>query len=257
MNNNLTGLFQLCPNLFTPEDAARSMNIPLSKIIEYKNNPQLPIPNSEAAAFAEYFSVNSDLKVDPKLVQGYPFRRKIEIHNLSNDKKQDICRESGSLREVLIYKYCEGYYENTDTYFKKNTGFIAQSFDFSKKNIRNIFNSFKLAIADAGYTPIAANEIVSNNYITSDIFDAIDNCDFLVMDTTFENHGAYFEAGYAKGIGKPLIICCKKSVFDKRKDHFDINQIRHVLWSSPEELTKLLTDRILQTVVTGIDPTSK
>ncbi len=39
---------------------------------------------------------------------------------------------------------------------------------------------------------------------------------FLVVDLTHENSGAYWEAGYGEGLGKPVIYTCKKSVFDER-----------------------------------------
>jgi hypothetical protein len=58
---------------------------------------------------------------------------------------------------------------------------------------------------------------------------------FIVADLTAGNQGAYWEAGFAEGLGTPVIYTCEKSVFrsfekDKRT-HFDTNHLVHVLWT--------------------------
>ena len=40
---------------------------------------------------------------------------------------------------------------------------------------------------------------------------------FLIADLTHENAGAYWEAGFAEGLGKPVIYTCEKSKFDTAK----------------------------------------
>jgi nucleoside 2-deoxyribosyltransferase len=65
----------------------------------------------------------------------------------------------------------------------------------------------------------------------------IRQCRFLIADLTNENRGAYWEAGFAEGLGKPVIYTCRKDVFeDKAKGtHFDTNHHLTVTW----ELDKL------------------
>ena len=53
---------------------------------------------------------------------------------------------------------------------------------------------------------------------------------FLVADLTHGNQGAYWEAGFAEGLGKPVIYTCEKDRFDKMKPHFDTNHHLTVLW---------------------------
>jgi hypothetical protein len=53
---------------------------------------------------------------------------------------------------------------------------------------------------------------------------------FIVADLTHRNPGAYWEAGYAEGLGKPVIYTCEKSAFDEKASHFDTNHHLHVLW---------------------------
>jgi hypothetical protein len=54
---------------------------------------------------------------------------------------------------------------------------------------------------------------------------------FLIADLTHQNRGAYWEAGYAEGLGKPVIYTCEESVFDEVKTHFDTNHHTTVKWN--------------------------
>lgn len=54
---------------------------------------------------------------------------------------------------------------------------------------------------------------------------------FLIADLTHENAGAYWEAGFAEGLGKPVIYTCERAKFEEHKTHFDTNHHLTVLWS--------------------------
>ncbi len=64
---------------------------------------------------------------------------------------------------------------------------------------------------------------------------------FLIADLTHENRGAYWEAGYAEGLGKPVIYTCRKDVFDDkaRGTHFDTNHHLTVVWEA-DKLTEAI-----------------
>jgi hypothetical protein len=55
---------------------------------------------------------------------------------------------------------------------------------------------------------------------------------FLISELTGGNQGAYWEAGFAEGLGKRVVYTCEKSYFDnpKTKPHFDANHYSHVIW---------------------------
>lgn len=55
---------------------------------------------------------------------------------------------------------------------------------------------------------------------------------FLIADLTHENRGAYWEAGYAEGLGKPVIYTCEKKKFRRLKTHFDTNHHLTILWDA-------------------------
>ena len=71
---------------------------------------------------------------------------------------------------------------------------------------------------------------VIDNILRTQIRDAA----FLIVDLTHDNPGAYWEAGYAEGLGKPVIYICEKAKFDLKKTHFDTNHCTTVPWSKDD-----------------------
>lgn len=126
-------------------------------------------------------------------------------------------------------------------------GFIAMSFD---KEIEYIQNIFKQAIRQAGFEPQIIKDKEHNNYIMPEIFHEIEKSKFVVVDITKQNYGAYYEAGYAQALGKEVIVCSKKEVFDNpnTRPHFDIAQKSMILWEDEQDLLDRLVRRINATV---------
>ncbi len=52
----------------------------------------------------------------------------------------------------------------------------------------------------------------------------------LLADLTHDNEGAYWEAGFAEGLGKPVIYTCEREKFKEMKTHFDTNHHLTVIW---------------------------
>ncbi|MDD5320209.1 MAG: hypothetical protein PHD43_06265 [Methylococcales bacterium] len=79
----------------------------------------------------------------------------------------------------------------------------------------------------------------------------IQSSDFLIADLTHANNGAYWEAGYAEGLGKPVIYTCEKEKFNSpQKPHFDTNHHLTVLWdkTAPEQAGDFLKATIRATL---------
>lgn len=129
-------------------------------------------------------------------------------------------------------------------------GFIAMEFSANTAKIRE---GFRQAITSAGYTMRAIDEKEHNNQIVPEIFYEIDRSKFVVVDVTYPNYGAYYEAGYAYGLGKEVIVCCSKEAFENKngkheRPHFDISQKSMVIWDDIEDLKRRLKRRIEATV---------
>lgn len=128
-------------------------------------------------------------------------------------------------------------------------GFIAMSFRDETKPIRE---AFRKAIKGSDYSVAVIDEKEHNNQIVPEIFYEIERSKFVVVDVTYPNYGAYYEAGYAQALGKQVIICCRKAEFDdkenKDRPHFDIAQKAMVVWEDEDDLVRRLKKRIEATV---------
>lgn len=60
---------------------------------------------------------------------------------------------------------------------------------------------------------------------------------FVIVDLTHDNSGAYWEAGYAEGLGKPVVYICEKEKFDQAQTHFDTNHCTTILWERDDSET--------------------
>ena len=126
-------------------------------------------------------------------------------------------------------------------------GFVAMSF---KEETNAIREAFKIAISASGYTPRLIDEKEHNNQIVPEIFYEIERSKFVVVDVTYPNYGAYYEAGYAQALGKQVIMCCRKAEFDapNTRPHFDVAQKSMIVWENEADLVERLKKRIEATV---------
>ena len=104
--------------------------------------------------------------------------------------------------------------------------------------------AIRQGINDAGYNAVFIDEVQHNEFITPELLKHIRDSKFVVVDLTHQNNGAYFEEGYAMGLGKPVIQLCKKAT----KLHFDIAQKNTIIWEVEDEIPARLTNRIKATI---------
>jgi hypothetical protein len=104
---------------------------------------------------------------------------------------------------------------------------------FGEDELDRIYkNNFKVAVAATGFDLKRVDEAQPAGLIDDRIRVEIRQSRFLIADLTHQNRGAYWEAGFAEGLGKPVIYTCRKDVFeDKAKGtHFDTNHHLTVVW---------------------------
>ena len=128
-------------------------------------------------------------------------------------------------------------------------GFIAMQFGNQTLDIRE---TFKRAISTSGYAVSIIDEKEHNNQIVPEIFYEIQRSKFMVVDITYPNYGAYYEAGYGQALGKEVIVCCNEESFNSndksKRPHFDIAQKSTIVWKDLDDLYKRLKRRIEATV---------
>lgn len=119
-------------------------------------------------------------------------------------------------------------------------GFVAMWFD---KEMDSVFqNGFVPALENAGYRPIRIDRKEHVNKIDDEIITEIRRSRFLVADFTGQRGGVYFEAGFAFGLGFPVVWTCRKDQINEL--HFDIRQYNCIDWVDPEDLKVRLQRRI-------------
>lgn len=102
------------------------------------------------------------------------------------------------------------------------------------------------ALAATGYTPIRMDRIEHLNRIDDEILARLRSSKFLVADLTSQNPGAYFEAGFMLGLGRPVVWVCSKE--QMTQIHFDTRQYNIIDYDDRDDLQKRLKNRIEATI---------
>ena len=114
-------------------------------------------------------------------------------------------------------------------------------------------NGIAKAVSAAGYAPLRIDQKHHNNKIDDEIIAEIRRSRFLVADFTCApkqvRGGVYFEAGFAMGLGLPVIWTCRDTSLDDL--HFDTRQYAHIVWKDSEDLYAQLKARIGATIGDG------
>jgi nucleoside 2-deoxyribosyltransferase len=58
---------------------------------------------------------------------------------------------------------------------------------------------------------------------------------FVIADLSHANLGAYWEAGFAEGLGRPVIYTCERSAWDQKRTHFDTNHTLTIIWQAADQ----------------------
>ena len=111
------------------------------------------------------------------------------------------------------------------------------------------------AIREAGYEPLRIDRKEHVNKIDDEIIAEIRRSRFLVADFTcgivhdgdravgVPRGGVYYEAGFAQGLGIPVIWCCRADCIEHV--HFDTRQFAHIVWTDAADLRTRLRNRIV------------
>ena len=119
-------------------------------------------------------------------------------------------------------------------------------------NYRNMWLSFSGMVAlkvrtGGSKSPGIINEKEHTKLIVPEIFSEIRKSCFVIADLTKNRGGVYYEAGYAEGLGKQVILTCKNK--DRNKIHFDVAQKNTIFWDDEGELEKRLSSLISEIIV--------
>lgn len=105
---------------------------------------------------------------------------------------------------------------------------------FGDALLDRLFSSFKEAVAETGFELRRIIDQPEAGLIDNRMRVEILKARFAVCELTKANAGAYWEGGFAEGIGRPVIYTCEKSHFEKNKTHFDTKHSHTVLWEESD-----------------------
>jgi len=136
----------------------------------------------------------------------------------------------------------ERYEQEKRGRFAGNYGFVALKFGdaildpFMRDHVKPAVK------AQLAYDLIDMRDASKAGIIDNLMREKIRDAAFVLVDLTHENSGAYWEAGYAEGLGKPVLYICERAKFEAAKTHFDTNHLTTVLWEAdkPSEFIEQL-----------------
>ena len=154
---------------------------------------------------------------------------------IDNLKKQNLLEiEDKDLGLQLTFKGWERYVGLKRNKSDSKSAFMAMQFnneklmDFYKGHLQEAVKAsgFKLKTVE----PMAG-------IINDHIMNGIRLARFVIADLTDRNNGAYWEAGFAEGLGKPVFYTCREDKFDGGKGvHFDTNHHRIIPWKDEHDI---------------------
>ncbi len=107
--------------------------------------------------------------------------------------------------------------------------------DYKNERLMALFsNHLKPSVRQVGFDLRLLTEDPPAGSIVARLRAEIAESRFLVCDLTDDNGGAYWEAGYAEALGKPVIYLCEKRRFEKEKPHFDVSHCLFILWDAED-----------------------
>lgn len=147
----------------------------------------------------------------------------------------------------MTFKGWDKYDELKRTSKDSRLAFMAMKFNNSA--LAKIFNEvIKDAVAKTGFEIRRLDEEKRAGIIDDKLRVEIRRSKFLIADLTDDNNGAYWEAGYAEGLGMQVIYICEEEKFKEKKTHFDTNHHLTVLWKDNQESLKNFAEELKATI---------
>ena len=125
-----------------------------------------------------------------------------------------------------------------------NRAFVAMSFAPELDSIWK--DGLEPALREAGWEPVRMDRVEHNERIDDRIMAEIRRSGMVVADFTGNRQGVYFEAGFALGLGIPVVWTIAKG--DLNEVHFDTRQYNHIDWTDVKDLRTRLRDRVQATL---------
>jgi hypothetical protein len=220
-------------------------------------NPRLPSPAQQASNIIQ--RVGDMVLTSGKRLQelpvwlwasvGAPNRRFCEdiAHQLFDSgllqgiDASSVDEDSAILNVTLSLAGWERFESEKKGKFAAKYGFIALQWGDPTLD-KLLEDVIKPAVQQLGYELQDMRDSARVGVIDNIMRERIRDAAFVLVDLTHENRGAYWEGGYAEGLGKPVLYLCQKEKFDIQRTHFDTDHCTTVKWdeNAADEFTQNL-----------------
>lgn len=137
--------------------------------------------------------------------------------------------DDGAARLTLTFKGLE--YLDQLQRGQKDSRKAFMAMEYGDSVLDRIVKEFFLpAVAQTGFELVRLDHRPVAGLIDDHLRVELGTSRFVVADLTHDNEGAYWEAGFAEGAGKPVIYTCEREKFKSKKSHFDTNHHLTVIW---------------------------
>lgn len=172
---------------------------------------------------------------------------------MSQDKMKALVEQRGDQNGLVGLRLKMAGWERYEAIkratIESRTAFMAMKFGDQELN-RFVEDYLKPAVDRAGFELRLLSDKQPAGLIDDQMRVALRTSRFVIADLTHENKGAYWEAGFAEGLGRPVIYTCRKQEWETAKVHFDTNHLVTIVWDSadPDDAARRLTATIRATL---------
>jgi len=143
------------------------------------------------------------------------------------------------------------FYELQRTNKYSRLAFMAMQFNNS--TLQNVLKDIIVpAVKETGFDIRKLDDEKRAGLIDDKLRVEIRRSKFVIADLTDVNRGAYWEAGFAEGLGTPVIYICEEEKFNSKdkniSPHFDTNHHLTVPWKNDEAGLKKFADELKATI---------
>ena len=153
--------------------------------------------------------------------------------HLSVDDLNKLKRSADTLEENNIEKYTEEIIDLAEKAVKSREVFVIMSFE-EQSRLDDFQDAVKIICEEREFVAdrIDKRPIGESYDIVERIHRDIETCGFVIADLTNERPNVYYEVGYARGLGKPVIL----TIAEGEKVHFDIAGKKIITWKGHKDL---------------------
>lgn len=128
-----------------------------------------------------------------------------------------------------------------------NSNKVFMAFHFTEEMKKEFETIIKQAVFDASEGKLEAVRVSSSTTdhdakIDDELIGMIKSSKAVIADFTGNRTAVYYEAGFAMGLGIPVIWTCKKDDVDNLS--FDTRQYPHIIWENEEDLYTQVVNRL-------------